>query len=498
MKFHNPYAFIPVTGQVNGEPVPKSDYQEIATGKKRFVRHDRWDRDALSGRIVCRLTTRSPLVVGGEQTPPVKGQGGKPSTPGVVTPYFSKGRLAIPGNSLRGMVGSVAEAISQSALRVLANETYEVRVRKGRRSRREPVQGDVYGAFESLAGPDVLPWSGKRNALTAAEAMFGVVEQDVSESDSARNLASRVRFHDALPDEPIDLEAPVTLKILASPKPPAPAMYFRGPSGEYIRKNELDLSCGRHLPNGRKRYIPHRRADIDKRCWETCHDTKDLAQKLRVRPIPDNKNFHFHIDFENLSKGEFGLLLTAIEPKRGVGGSGQFLHRLGLGKPLGLGHVEVAVLGVFLIERRQRYTDAGLDAPRYSRCWGETAENWSAAVKARYPLEKRAASGPLCRESELEIDQSLVDHPTLHALVKSGQPGAVVHPVCYPFLSPRQRPFNEREGFRWFNENDKGMSPQRLPNIEPASKVLPTLDSDVSGNLWRTGTVKKFNHIRKR
>lgn len=43
--------------------------------------------------------------------------------------------------------------------------------------------------------------------------------------------------------------------------------------------------------------------------------------------------------------------------------SPEFRHRLGLGKPLGLGTVEVAIEGVFLIDRVARYTKDPLGAP---------------------------------------------------------------------------------------------------------------------------------------
>lgn len=68
---------------------------------------------------------------------------------------------------------------------------------------------------------------------------------------------------------------------------------------------------------------------------------------------------------------KLGLLLYALEPDAG------FHHKVGMGKPLGLGSVKVEVLGYFRVDRGQRYTVAGLwrDAIRLVR-WRRREERW--------------------------------------------------------------------------------------------------------------------------
>jgi hypothetical protein len=84
--------------------------------KRNFRRygHDHYHPKTYSGRIVCYLTTESPIVIGGQQ---VKTDENQPAT--VKPVELTPGQPAIPASSLRGLLSSIAEAASNSALRVL-------------------------------------------------------------------------------------------------------------------------------------------------------------------------------------------------------------------------------------------------------------------------------------------------------------------------------------------------------------------------------------------
>ncbi|HBK55981.1 MAG TPA: hypothetical protein DDZ76_06825, partial [Xanthomonadales bacterium] len=126
-RFYLPYQFVPVTGICNGRPVSvqSAAIEHIAAGTLddgvpgAGARHDLWIQGHRSGRICCRLTTETPTFIGakrGEDEPtpvePATGPDGQP---------------IIPGNSLRGVIGSIAETLSQSAMRVLEPRTLSVR-----------------------------------------------------------------------------------------------------------------------------------------------------------------------------------------------------------------------------------------------------------------------------------------------------------------------------------------------------------------------------------
>lgn len=129
-EFISPYQFIPVTGQANGKDRPDIEYAAISRGKHPFVRHDLWHRDGHSGRIVCRLHLETPTFVGNDQSldGETSGAGENDQRSATRVSHFQiDGQPAFPATSLRGMVGSILEALSQSALRILDNIDYSVR-----------------------------------------------------------------------------------------------------------------------------------------------------------------------------------------------------------------------------------------------------------------------------------------------------------------------------------------------------------------------------------
>lgn len=288
-----------------------------------------------------------------------------------------------------------------------------------------------FDAFRQLEnGHNLLPWGWKepedkkprRRRLTPAEYFLGVVEEvekaeeeerEDEKKNPGRNLASRLRFSDALPTNKkvqwIDgRENP--LKILSSPKPPSEKMYFH--------KQGAGLN-----PNGRKVYLHHREEDL---VWETQDKEENKNQKLLCHPIDREQSFKFSIRFHNLSDAELSLLLTALKP------DDDFQHRLGLGKPLGLGSVK---LTIDKLETKDLKTAYGQ--------WKSTLknENW---------------------QKFLSKNQGLIDEDVLGALRWLGNPANIEHLVHYPLtrrqwdaLHSSNKAKAEQELFRWFVNNGK-------------------------------------------
>jgi CRISPR-associated protein (TIGR03986 family) len=347
---------------------------------------------------------------------------------------------------------------------------------------RKEVDGKAWDFFRSI-DPNALPWNPERKKLTPAELLFGVAEEIKSDEEGslgeppqetkpARNLASRLRFHDAMPLSGKKVEIfnhPVTLKILNSPKLPCPSMYFHprnGGQGQFISKTALNAND--HRPNGRKVYLRHPPGSVD---WETHnHDPKQEKLKLRCTPLDKGQDFYFPIDFENLSEAELGLLLTSLRP------SEEFRHRLGLGKPLGLGTVEVAIEGVFLVNRVARYGLDALNQPRYHAVWRKEPLQQESAWAGLYPEEAGRLS-ELRSEGKLTwpegLVDALIDRKTLSLLQTIGVPGKLrPNTPVEPPLMVGQSP--EQETFRWFQENERPENRQALQPIQPGQE-LPTL-----------------------
>ncbi len=331
---------------------------------------------------------------------------------------------------------------------------------------RSKISRTCHSYFSKHAGdPNILPWGDEqRDSLTPAESLLGAVENSKNEQTGHnRSLASRVSFYDAFSLEPIERLPETTLKILSSPKPPSPVMYFHKAKGRSISKSELNSDSV--LPNGRKRYLHHRQA-IKGNTWRTADDT-DLANlKIKCRPMDRGQKFYFHIDFNNLKKEELNLLLTAIEPALNcvcADENKHFMHKIGLGKPLGLGSAEVQVAGVYLIDRQERYTSSAIkQTSRYSRVQLGRHFAWPEPLAVRYGAEHKARlaaeNSPQTENIADLMDAELIDKDALKTLFNLGCIESLLkkNPVCYPFsLQQGQRPGEEGEGFKWFSEKDQ-------------------------------------------
>lgn len=287
-------------------------------------------------------------------------------------------------------------------------------------------------------------------AVTIAERLFGFVEDRPSNgqlSRSAAALASRLRFSHALfqagPDTGPYLQE-VTLKVLDSPKPPSPAMYFRSQGNHARRSDELNPAGGSR-PKGRKFYL-HRQLrgqHLIAEPWR--HQPQagvqwDYTQQVRIRPIAKGVTFSFEIHFDNLSDRELGLLLYALRPAQ------EFRHKIGMGKPLGLGKIRIDINGLELVDRQRRYTWDGLMSPR-------------ASDRLAHLDELRAHFAP---------------DPQIHNAIRLlGNPD-VRHSVHYPIAND-QAPYSERELFKWFVNNNRMEHPNPLPDLDGAA-ALPRLE----------------------
>lgn len=321
---------------------------------------------------------------------------------------------------------------------------------------------------------DLLPFHAGRDQLTAAERLFGVVE-----ANGKRALAGRLRVAHAVAtgDEPAEgwYGEEIPLQILNSPKPPSPALYF-GHEG-HLSKHQLHL--GHHRPPGRKVYLHHRKEDVDAESYRARPSEDDAKRKLRlkVRPLATGTSFLFHIDFWNLSADELGALVYALRP------TGAFRHKLGLGKPLGLGRVRIDPLLVGWIDRHAVYEAARFWGPKYAAVEPlASPESWaelSPALAARYRHERSAAAAPPRGAptgwptfADLRsATQERIPLGVRSAIERFGDPAEVHLPVTYPVCDDQA---GEGEHFQWFVANDKDRHREYLGPLEPG-KPLPYL-----------------------
>lgn len=95
-------------------------------------------------------------------------------------------------------------------------------------------------------------------------------------------------------------------------------------------------------------------------------DEQKDTQHTRIKPVRDGQKFQFRVRFENLRLDELGLLWWCLElPVPG----GTYVHKLGMGKPLGLGAVRLSPTLTVI--------NPGV---RYQSLLGEESAEWVEAV----------------------------------------------------------------------------------------------------------------------
>ncbi len=179
------------------------------------------------------------------------------------------------------------------------------------------------------------------------------LEPDFSESIFG-TLAhpSKVFFEDCylIGDTKYDLTEPKMPKVLSSPKPTTYQHYLEQPDINTTPSHQKKWS-GKDVPiRGYKNYWHRHTSSLinDQNTWiETGEGSNSNPDK--INPLSVNSTFTGRIRFENLTNEELGALLFAIELPDGL------CHKLGMGKPLGLGSVLISINKVTIIDRKNRY-----------------------------------------------------------------------------------------------------------------------------------------------
>jgi len=451
MPFYNQYHFVPVANAESPQSLSFADWngnRPVHLLHDRFGPHGETDTGRLfTGRMICIVRTESPSIIGASQ----KRERGQPTE--VVWP-MQDGRPFIPGSTLRGMISSVAEAASNSALRVLAPSVADDNALPCVTSDPDGFPAAMFAAIN----PNLLPLGriAAKTRLTLAELLFGFVSESDRFPDQRLAFASRVRCSNAQLVSQGDPWLCPESRILCAMKAPnalSAALYFeeigaRNPRS-HIGKNNLTPRT--HRPRGRKRYlhVPEAALLTDAQ-WNHVRENargagrdEPMEAHLKARPVKNGCDFLFHLDFTNLTRLELGLLCYAVLPES------QFRHKLGLGKPLGLGGVLVGRQGMFLVDPSRRYLQDDLHSLHYH--WARHAErvdpqSWPQPLYRHEadafhrdlasPLPKPPAPADLANEFRAMMERLAPD--CLYALEKLGRKTALSRSVPVRYLVPSQ------------------------------------------------------------
>jgi len=222
-----------------------------------------------------------------------------------------RGEYIMPGSSLKGMLRTVVETLGNGCL-TLFDGDYE----RGKVNYRRDV-------------PQNFLHCENNTHLCIACRTFGMLKERAGGVFLGKiNIGDAVAYADN-----IYKYEPMYTTVLVEPKPHHEAFY-------------LD-EAHRHIA-GRKFYFHH------------SPDMKPLSEPgLRlfggrpanrfIQPLDYDTRFHFRVDFTGLEADEFGALLLAIALEE------KMRHKIGYGKPLGLGSVYLQPTAMTMVDYSRRY-----------------------------------------------------------------------------------------------------------------------------------------------
>lgn len=277
--FWNPYRFIPIRDEIT---------RRAPATHERFI--------GKSGTIHCTLENLTLLFLGNQNQFPK-----------------SKGRAVIPGSSLKGVLRSLAETVGGGCF---------VTNPKG--------QGDHYRSL-----PDKYKACDNAQKLCITCRLFGMMERGAG----ARMHMGQVGISDALlPEGQHPQVQPVEI-LLMGPKPRHASFY---------------LTPATAMPDYRARkFYFHQPRGIENVTPIPQGVRRAMAGDIKtISALRSGHVFSFAVDFYNLSEEELQLLVyvLALEERVEVDVGperthlhGPLRHKIGLGKPLGLGTCRIAI-----------------------------------------------------------------------------------------------------------------------------------------------------------
>lgn len=311
---------------------------------------------------------------------------------------------------------------------------------------------------------DLIPEGLKSDTVTdLADVLFGYIgERDLDQSQERpfTGRASRVIFTDAvLPPEVSRadalIEEPITPHILASPKPTAFQQYLDQESFE--KENLTHYASSNAKLRGHKRYW-HQGKVSQKDITANESDIHNAPrQYTRIWPVKEGITFLSKVFFDNLTPIELGALIWALQPHGDR--KTLYCHKLGMGKPLGLGAVNLQAT-LHIKDQKQRYTSLFND----SGLWNSGYEDVS------YPLynpdERLNWIGKF--QTYMAKDQSFANTDRIKSLLKMMQFPGITDKQQVKYLTIKTSS-DGKIGFK-----DRPVLPLSISSdLQPADSVLP-------------------------
>lgn len=223
-----------------------------------------------------------------------------------------RGEYIIPGSSLKGLLRTVVETLGNGCL-TLFDGDYE----RGKVNYRR----DVPQSF--------LHCENNTNLCIACRT-FGMLKERIGGVFLGKiNIGDAIAYADS-----VYKYDPMYTAVLVEPKPRHEAFY-------------LD-EAHRHIA-GRKFYF-HHSPDLKPLTEPGLKLFSGKPANRFIQPLDYDTRFHFRVDFTGLEADEFGALLLATALEENM------RHKIGYGKPSGLGSVYLQPTALTLVDYSTRYT----------------------------------------------------------------------------------------------------------------------------------------------
>lgn len=305
----NPYDFVPIVEDKQPQGSTPVGHDKIS-GK--------------SGWITCRITTLKPIFIPQPMNDKERQRHGlrvlvghdRRRQPLYHNKYIFNsvnGVSIIPGSSIKGVIRSVAEAAANSCITFF--------VQKYSSKKFNPAIERTISVDSQFRLPDGFYPCNDVNELCITCRLFGF--------QSPESLfQGKVNISDAKARSGYNVLDCIKLTELSSPKPHHKAFYA--------------LSSDSNRIAGRKFYFHHQPGA------PVLTSREETNRNSSVKPI-ENAVFDFKVSFTNLADDEYTLLLYSLFLEEGV------CHKIGYGKPAGLGSGRIEAVNLTLFDIENRY-----------------------------------------------------------------------------------------------------------------------------------------------
>ena len=223
------------------------------------------------------------------------------------------GDYIIPGSSLKGMLRNVVEALGNGCLTLFDGEYERHQVR---------YRDKVAHGFQHCT---------KNTDLCITCRSFGMLkEREGGVFLGKVNIGDAVAYSDK-----VYLYEPMYTAVLVDPKP---------------HHEDFYLDAEKSYISGRKFYFHHSQ-QARPLSANRLIDMGGRPANRYIEPLDYDTQFRFRLSFTNLEADEFGALVLAVALED------QMRHKIGYGKPLGLGSIYLQPMSLTLIDYSSRYAN---------------------------------------------------------------------------------------------------------------------------------------------